>query len=393
MQVTGVICEYNPFHHGHALHLQRARALSGADYIVCAMSGALTQRGVFARHDKWTRARMALEGGADLVLELPARFSAAPAPEFALGGVSLLTALGCLTHLSFGCERESLPFLSAAARILSDETPAFRAALREGLDRGLSFPQARAAAAEAASGLPGLAAAAARPNAALALEYLRALPQGVTPVPVIREGSGYHEKTLGALASATAVRAALAGGDRDAALAAVPSPKLLVRSETSGDIHEEEALTQALLYQLRTMDAAALREIAGMDEGLEYRFISAAKTAATRGELLSLIKSRRYTHARLSRLCAHILLGVTRDFTKAHRAPTYARVLGFKKEAAPLLRTIKENASIPLVTKTAGFDDPLFMLDVRAQDLWSLGAASPACRACGRDYTTSPVIL
>lgn len=393
MQVTGVICEYNPFHRGHALHLQKARALCSADYIVCAMSGAVTQRGVFARHDKWTRARMALEGGADLVIELPARFSAAPAPEFALGGVSLLAALGCITHLSFGCEEESLPFLSAAADLLARETDEFKAALREGLSQGLSYPRARAQALQQALHIGGVAEAVSRPNAALALEYLRALPEGVLPVPVVREGSGYHDKTLGVLSSATAVREALARGDRDAALLSVPSSDLLVRSETSGDIHEEEALTQVLLYRLRTMDAPQLREIAGMDEGLEYRFLAAAKTAVTREELLALIKSKRYTHARLSRLCMNILLGVTRGYAAAHSQPAYARVLGFKKEAAPLLRTIKENASIPLVTKTAGFDDPLFVLDVRAQDLWSLGASSPACRACGRDYTTSPVIL
>ena len=123
--------------------------------------------------------------------------------------------------------------------------------------------------------------------------------------------------------------------------------------------------------------------------------IASAQTAASREELIAAIKSKRYTHARLSRLCAHILLGVSRDFATAHRTPTYARVLGFRKDAAPLLRAIKAHASIPLVTKAAAFDraDPLFSLDVRAQDLWSLGVSNPALRACGRDFTTSPIIL
>lgn len=173
MRVLAVICEYNPFHNGHARHLALARAACGADYTVCLMSGALTQRGAFARHDKWTRARMALCCGADLVLELPCRFACAPAPEFAGGGVSLLASLGVVTHLSFGCEPEALPLLETAARILGEETPAFTAALREGLDRGLSYPRARAQAAEQASGVPGLAAAIGNPNAALALEYPR----------------------------------------------------------------------------------------------------------------------------------------------------------------------------------------------------------------------------
>lgn len=395
MRVCAVICEYNPFHNGHARHLALAREKSSADFMLCLMSGALTQRGAFARHDKWLRARMALLGGADLVLELPCRFACAPAPDFASGGVALLRALGVVTHLSFGCEAQSLDVLFAARDALRDESPAFQSVLKDALDRGLPYPRARALAAESASGLSGLAEQIALPNAALALEYLQALPDDISAVPILREGCGYHDSSPSPLASATGVRAALTMGDVQTAGAAVPFPQELLSSEQRGEFHPEDALTQALFYRLRTMDAASLRDIVGMDEGLEYRFLRAAQTAASREELIAAIKSKRYTHARLSRLCAHILLGVSRDFAAGHRAPTYARVLGFRKDAAPLLRAIKAHASIPLVTKAAAFDraDPLFSLDVRAQDLWSLGVSNPALRACGRDFTTSPIIL
>jgi len=393
MQVCGVICEYNPFHKGHALHLARARAESGADYVVCAMSGATVQRGVFARHDKWTRARMALESGCDLVIELPARFSAAPAPEFAAGGVHLLSALGVLTHLSFGCEAESLPHIHAAAELFSEESPAFRQRLREGLDQGLPYPRARALAAQQISGISSLADCISRPNAALAVEYLRALPKRVTPVPIVREGGGYHDDVLSDLSSATAIRAALDRGELEQALSAVPCPDLLAAAQARGDVHEEEALTQALLYRLRTMTAQELSAIAGMEEGLEHRFLAAAKTVQTRDELILSVKSKRYTYARLSRLCMNILLSVTKEFIGLHSVPTYARVLGFRREAQPLLRAIKDSGSIPLVTKAADYDDPLFALDLRAQDLWSLGCANPSLRRAGRDYTTGPVIL
>lgn len=395
MRVCAVICEYNPFHNGHARHLALAREKSGADFMLCLMSGALTQRGAFARHDKWLRARMALLGGADLVLELPCRFACAPAPDFASGGVALLRALGVVTHLSFGCEAQSLNILFTARDALRDESPAFQSVLKDALDRGLPYPRARALAAESASGLSGLAEQIALPNAALALEYLQALPDGISAVPILREGCGYHDSSPSPLASATGVRAALTMGDVQTAGAAVPFPEELLSAEQRGEFHSEDALTQVLFYRLRTMDAASLRDIVGMDEGLEHRFLRAAQTAASREELIAAIKSKRYTHARLSRLCAHILLGVSRDFAAAHRAPTYARVLGFRKDAAPLLRAIKAHASIPLITKAAAFDraDPLFSLDIRAQDLWSLGVSNPALRACGRDFTTSPIIL
>ena len=393
MTVCGIICEYNPFHHGHAHHIACARALSGADFIVCAMSGPVVQRGVFARHDKRLRARMALLSGADLVLELPVRFACAPAPEFARGGVSLLAGLGVVTHLSFGCEPSALPVLRDAAALLADETPAFSAALREGLDRGLPYPRARALAAEQTGGIPGLSGLIAQPNAALALEYLAALPEDIAPVPVARKGAGYHDAALAPLASATAVRAALSQGQLDDALAAVPCPELLREAERSDAVHEEEALTQALLYRLRTMDADALAAIAGMDEGLHNRFLAAARTAATRDELILAVKSKRYTYARLSRIATNALLGVTDAFAKAHSRPTYARVLGFRRAAQPLLAEIKRRGALPLVTSPAWVDDPLLALDVTAQDLWALGCQSPALRAAGQDYTAGVVVL
>lgn len=394
MRVVGVVCEYNPFHRGHALHLARAREAAGADYVVCAMSGAVTQRGLFARHDKWTRARAALMGGADLVLELPARFACAPAPEFAAGGVALLGSLGVVTHLSFGCEAEVLPLLERTAAVLREEPPAFRIALREGLDRGLSYPRAQAEAVQATLGEPDLAEAIARPNAALALEYLRALPPGVRPVPIAREGADYHDEALQPLSSATAVRAACARGDLTAAMEAMPFPEGFARAEATGFVHAEEALTQALLYALRTTDAKALSRICGMDEGLQHLFLSAAQTAVTRDALILAVKSKRYTYARLSRACASVLLGLTKDFAGAHRAPTYARVLGLRGSARPLLAAIKQRGALPLHARAARLrGDPLFAYDLRAQDLWSLGCANPDLRQSCRDLTTGPVIL
>lgn len=393
MRVCGVICEYNPFHKGHAYHLSRARTLAGADYVVCVMSGALTQRGAFARHDKYTRARMALLGGADLVLELPARFACASAPDFAAGGVATLAALGVTTHLSFGCEGDALPLLERAAQVMREEAPAFKEELRRQLSLGQPYARARALAAEASGGMPGLAEAIARPNAALALEYLCALPPDIKPVPVERMGAGYHDDALAELSSATAVRVALEGGQLEAALAAVPCPDALCEAELSGGVHLPDALDTALLARLRTMTAAQLREIAGMDEGLEHRFLDAANRAGTRDELIHLVKTRRYTYARLSRLCANVLLGVTRDFAAGHAAPAYLRVLGFRREAAPLLSAIKKRGSLPLVVKAADFEHPLFALDLRAQDLWALGRPVPAQRRGAQDFLTSPIII
>ena len=227
MRVCAVICEYNPFHLGHAYHLRAAREASGADYVLCLMSGALTQRGAFARHDKWLRARAALENGADVVLELPARFACAPAPDFAGGGVALLAALGVVTHLSFGCEPSALPLLSAAASLFKSESPDFSAALQRSLADGLPYPRARALAAEQLAEIP--ADLLAQPNAALALEYLQALPETLVPVPVARRpGAGRPDRRAGrrsfARSSASRRRKRLCPRRRSAHASAALSP-------------------------------------------------------------------------------------------------------------------------------------------------------------------------
>ena len=405
MNAVGIIAEYNPFHAGHAWHLSEAKQRSGAEYAVVVMSGAVTQRGTFARHDLSLRARMALQGGADAVFLLPARFSCAPAEDFARGGVSLLSAMGVVRHLSFGCEEGALPLLAPLARLLSEEPPAFTAALRKNLDAGCSFPKGRALACEAALSMPGLAGRMESPNLTLALEYLRALPEDIAPLPVARSGSGYAEENLPApgsgFPSALAIRRALSEGrqrtgEGERALrACLPFADDVLKAEAAGEVHEEEALTPALLFLLRTADREALCRVLGMEEGLEARFLDAAQRAGTREDLLNLAKTKRYTRTRLSRVCANVLLGVTKEFAARNREPAYLRLLGFRKDARPLLHEIRRRARLPIITKCADYDrtDPLFRLDLRARDLWTLGAKNPAARTAGKDFSAGPVIV
>lgn len=400
MRAVGVICEYNPFHNGHAYHLAQARALSGADYVVCVMSGSFTQRGEPALTDKWARARMALAGGADLVLELPFAFACAQAERFARGGVSLLASLGPVTHLSFGCEAQSLPLLQRAADALSQETPAFRERLGAALAQGCSFPRARALAlGEALGGGPGVQNALRQPNFALALEYVRALrllAPDIQPLPVVRAGGGYHDAALSPLASATAIRLAARRGEWDALASAMPDAGDLRAACAEGRCADLHVYAQLLLYRLRTMRPEELRALYDMPEGLEHRILRAAQEAATYEALVSGIKSKRYTHARIARLLTHALVGYTGALSDAAPAPSYARVLGFREAATPLLRAVKAAARVPLVLRAAPFErggDPLFALDVRATDIWALCCAAPQARLGRRDARTSPVIL
>lgn len=391
MRVSGIICEYNPFHNGHALHLARARSLSQADYIVCVMSGSFTQRGEAAIYDKWSRAKSALENGADAVFELPALYALSPADGFARAGVSLLRDLGVVTHLSFGVEREAAAQLDQLAALTQHESPQIKARIRDGLKQGQTLPRARAQAYAAEVRDDALASLLNSPNLTLALEYLRALSDlgcAMQPVPVAREGADYHDASSSPLASATGVRAAITRGDWDTVARAVPDAHAL---QTLKPVFPE-ALDQALLYALRTATPESLRTIRGMDEGLQYRLIDAARLYTTRAEVLDAVKSKRYTYARLSRLLTSVLLRIPQSLYADYPLPTYARLLGMRRDAAPLLREINEHAHIAIINRP-GRDlaehSPLFALDALATDVRALALGEKA----GQDMTRPPVIL
>jgi len=354
------------------------------------MSGPFTQRGMPALFSPAFRAEAALRAGADMVLELPCAFAVRDAEHFALGGVEILSRLGFVTHLSYGTEDDSID-LTAAAQLLEQPTEAFLRLLHEELGKGVSFAAAQGTALAACAGdgtLPeGIWQ---QPNLILALCYRRAmlrLNSPLQPLPVRRAG-GYHDAALPAgtnaqgdapvaYPSATAVRRAYLGGDVSAAEAACGYP--LPHAGSGEPVCPPDALDRVLLHTLRSMTPTRLQQLPLCTEGLEHRLAAAARQATHRESLLEALKTKRYARARLSRLCAHGLLGVTQELLEAHPLPEYVRLLGFRKESAGLLAHLR-HSSIPVIAKAADGDlqNPLYALDNAAYDLWALGAGIPA---------------
>ncbi len=385
MRVCGIIAEYDPFHSGHARHLRLAREKTGADYLLCVMSGSFTQRGLPALLPPGARAEMALRCGADAVLQLPYAFSVREAEYFALGGVYILNALRCVTHLSFGCESADLSLLKRAADLLEEDGEGFSPALQAGLDRGLSFAAAQGLALGKCLGASAEALNA--PNAALALAYLRALKRlrsGISPVPILRTGD-YRARELGETPSASALRGAILRGDWSGVEKAVPPDALPVLKKACLDgICPPDALDTALRRTLLLASREAAAAWPGMDEGLEMRVLKAARTAVSREELIAGIKTRRYTRGRISRALCHGMLGVTRNDLPA--VPSCARILGFRESARPLMRRLRESG-FPLYSRPAREEKAA--LDVRADEAWCIGAGLPREQA----FRQSPVIL
>ena len=381
MRTVGVIAEYNPLHRGHAWHLAQARSLAQADAVVVVMSSCFTQRGEAALLSPVDRARMALASGADAVFALPALWSARDAEHFALGSVKLLSALG-VDALSFGAENADAALLQDAARLLEQPDERFPSAVQHHLSRGLPYPAAMAAA--AADIAPAIGALLGSPNNTLAVCYLRAMMRlGVhmDVVPVSRQGD-YHETAMaGALSSATALRGAILRGDWPGVRAAMPESAYAVLRDAAlrGCLHCPEALDLPLLYRLRGMSDAELARLPDLSEGIERRLLEAALSARAREDLLQAAKTRRYPYARLSRLCAHALLGFTADLLAETPLPPAAWLLGLRDTARPLMAQLSE-PGFPIIAKAADADrsQPWFQAELRAYDIWALGAGLPA---------------
>lgn len=393
MNVCGIIAEYDPFHTGHAFQIQAAKSLLGGNCaIVCVISGNWTQRGGPAIIDKHRRAQIALLGGADLVLELPLPFAISSAEQFARGGVSVLDAAGVVTHLCFGSEGGELAPLERTAACLDSEE--YKLALRAGLDQGISFPAARQRAAEALLGAD--ARCLAQPNSNLGVEYLRALAwrgSPITPLTIPRQGAGHGEAPSDGFASASYLRKLLRQKSfEDAAPYLIDREAEILYSSPFSDLSRCE---RALLYRARLMNVADWEAIPDCGEGLSNRLYQAVRQGTGIEEILTLAKSKRYTHARLRRILLWAFLGMTGDDRPV--GPEYLRVLGMNGTGRALLREIARKSALPILTKPAHARQlspaaqHLFELEAQATDLY--GLCLPELRPCGVEWTQSPVVL
>ncbi len=384
LAVCGVIAEYDPFHKGHERHVRLAREKTGADFIVCVMSGAFTQRGLPALLPARVRAEMALRCGADIVLQLPCAFSVREAEYFALGGVHILNALGCVTHLSFGCEVDDLSLLQSAAALLEQPDEKLNEAIQGGLDKGFSYAAAQGQAVAQRLHIDEKTLDA--PNTALALSYLRALLRlnsPIVPVPILRD-QDYHAAELEAWPSASAVRDAILRGDWPGVESAVPEAALpVLRRGMLAGFCPPDGLDGILRYTLLNAAPDEIARWPGIAEGLERRILKAAETCVSREALIAAVKTRRYTYGRISRALCYGLLGVKRADLPA--LPDHARILGFRESARPLLRSMQKSG-FPLVTRPAR--EEAAALDIRADELWAIGAG----RSRGETYREKPII-
>ncbi len=372
MKICAIICEYNPFHNGHLYQLREAKRRSGADAILCLMSGNFVQRGEAAVTEKRIRAKHAVLAGADIVLELPAVFATSNAELFAKGAVHILSSIPAVTTLCFGVERASEEELLQAATLLNDEPTEISDKLKELTASGISYAKARAEA-WSTKVPPRLLLS---PNTILALEYTKAILEkkaDIRILPIERVGGSYKDETLYEdYSSASAIRAGLAQGNVGNNLPDFVKNDLPKQLENKLD-----ALEKYAILQNSTEEIAA---VCDCTEGLE----NALKKAATKTETLSnTLTSARYTSSRIRRIALQNLLGIRESLLhECLHFPLYLRVLAIKKEKSDLLSLLSESV-FPLLArprdevKLQGVALDAYARDVFAEKLYTLLYESP----------------
>lgn len=413
MRTVGLIVEYNPFHNGHSYHLQQSRKIMEADAVVAVMSGNFLQRGEPALVDKWTRTRMALAGGCDLVIELPVAYATQAAEWFAYGAVALLEATGVVDAFCFGTESGRLAPLQRAAELAADEPEPFKQLLKERLETGIAYPQAYSSAIAEYAAIQGDSETSAfafdQPNHTLGLHYLiahRRLQGRMKPFTIVREKSEYNQSTItdACIASATAIRKLVLEQ------MSLPDIRPYVPASTYELLAESMEKRQApvswdnyihpLLHGIVTRDAEQLRQLHELAEGLEYRLLqSLPQLDESKFEsLLELLKTKRYTRTKLQRALLSVLLGHRKaDFTpdKLRNGTEYLRVLGFTDKGRELLKRMKKTAAVPVLLSAARPPElyRYLELDTAASAAYLLGVPGANTSDLFRDFRDKPVML
>ncbi len=352
--ITGIICEFNPFHSGHKYLIDTVK--ENSDGVVCVMSGNLVQRGEFAVYDKFIRAKSALENGADLVIELPCVYSVMSANGFAKYAVQIMEATGIVDEIAFGAECGDIDELKSIA----EKIKMYDSQIREKMKDGISYPYARKEIVK--SNILDT------PNNILALEYINE-----TSLPcraVKRIGKGHDTDDI--KYSASAIR----------------------KNLSLDEICSVKNCETAILAKLRTMSRDDFLKIQDVSEGLENRIVEAVRDSTSLDEIYDKIKTKRYTRSRIRRIILRAYMGITKEYVKD---VPYIRILAFNERGQNLLCQMKETAKLPVISRYSDTDKltedgkELFELECKCTDLYNLGYKKPL--PCGTEQRSKIIVI
>lgn len=360
MRAAGIIAEYNPFHNGHKYHLEKTREITGAEVIAVVLSSNFLQRGEPSLIGKWKRSENALENGADIVIELPTVYSNQSAEIFSFGAVSLLAAIKSEAFV-FGSESGDIREIEEIVDTLINNKDEVDRLIKGELEKGLSYPNAVNNAFAVLTGKEGCFT----PNNILGIEYIknvRKIGSEMKPMTIKRHKAGYHsEEIYGDIASATAVRKHFLEGYIDEVKKTVPYSvyETLIEEKQNNRLGIINKFYQYIRFALIS-GQIDLQKIQDIESGFENRLIEAARAARDYETFFEMIKTRRYSNSRISRIITHILTGITNEITEdAKKGVPYIRVLGMNNSGREYLNKIKKETDIPIITNLRGIEKKL----------------------------------
>lgn len=411
MKVLGLITEYNPFHYGHQHHLEFSKKKLNATHTVAIMSGSFVQRGEPSIIDKWTKTKMAIDQGVDLVIELPFVYAVQSAELFALGAVKILDSMKIVDYISFGSETGDINPLQNIADILIEEPMIFKETLRENLNQGLSFSVSRSKAVAAAYQLffprdnVSIPSILKMSNNILGIEYLKALKNlnaSITPYTISRLGHHYNDLMIDdRIASASGIRNKIHTDGIASIQHLVPKSTyahLFHFHRKYGDFNDIERYSTIVDYLLLTKTTTELKKIFDMADGLENRFIQYNHHANDIHDLIQGVSTKRYPKTRIQRILMHLLMELNKqDIETIYRKPNeYIRVLGSNNKGLEILKQIKKKSTVHVISKFADYKyienehiDLMLAYEKRATDLYFFGIKQ---KAYHMDYLISPYI-
>ncbi|MBP2098270.1 nucleotidyltransferase [Enterococcus rivorum] len=372
MEACGIIVEYNPFHNGHRYHVLQASKLSGADVVVAVMSGNFLQRGEPAIMDKWVRANEALDNGVDIVIELPFAWAVQSADYFARGAVKLLQGIGCKS-LCFGTDVSETVDYEKFGRFVVANNQLIKEKYKELNKARVSYPQQMTAVFQEL--YPEMMLDFSSPNHILGLSYGKENAVYQTPMklyPLKREQSAYHETTIHQqFASATAIRKKVLENELSELEQVLPK-------ETYQDLSEYplahwELYWPYLRYKLNSSSYDELRALYQVTEGIEYRLKEASLKATSFGEFVAIVKTKRYTWARIQRLATYILHNVKKEEIQLVWEKSYLRLLGFSEKGQKYLKEQKKKVDLPIISRISKENKSFLDLDIRSGQIYQLG--------------------
>jgi predicted nucleotidyltransferase len=403
MKATGVVVEYNPFHNGHLHHLRETRSATGADVVVAVMSGHFLQRGEPALVSKWSRTKMALEAGVDVVIELPYSFATQHAEFFSRGAISLLDAIGC-ESFCFGSEDGDIDTFEKTVLFIEANRKKYNTYISEFIQEGTSYPSALAKAFQML-GSGDSVIDLSKPNNILGFHYMEARNQihsSLKAYTITRESAGYHDEHFSSpsIASATSIRKNIFSSEGDNKIDSyLPSTSVDQLSQYQleyGGFHRWENYWTFLQYKLLSSSKEELKEIYEIEEGIENRMIEFVKSSTSFEEFMVKLKTKRYTWTRLQRMLLHVLTNTNKEEMRSrHNSPRYIRLLGMNKTGREFIHYQKKAMPLPLISKLSSANQYDIALDVRAAEIYSLGLENRAARKklLHQEWSQPPIII